>query len=87
MVAAISQGVDLREYSQSIESDLRQVEIDSINDYLKEANNLSSLYKEIRECDAILEVCSWWRLLLLPLRLFVGLFVCLYCQGFLERLR
>lgn len=63
-------GKDLRQFSKQIESDLRQVELDSIQDCIlvvryseclclldiKEADNLVSLHGEIRFCDGILEV-------------------------------
>eukprot|EP00698_Gefionella_okellyi_P007742 TRINITY_DN1891_c0_g1_i6.p1 TRINITY_DN1891_c0_g1~~TRINITY_DN1891_c0_g1_i6.p1 ORF type:complete len:662 (+),score=158.88 TRINITY_DN1891_c0_g1_i6:70-2055(+) len=37
-------GVDLRKYAKQIDDDLRQVELESIQDYIKEADNLVVLY-------------------------------------------
>ncbi|KAJ0087277.1 hypothetical protein Patl1_06932 [Pistacia atlantica] len=50
----LSKGTTLREYTKGVENDLRQVEIDSIQDYIKESDNLVSLHDQIRDCDAIL---------------------------------
>ncbi|XP_065647465.1 vacuolar protein sorting-associated protein 52 homolog isoform X3 [Hydra vulgaris] len=52
---ALNKGVDLRQYSKQVEADLRMVENDSIEDYIKESNNISSLHKQIKACDGILE--------------------------------
>ena len=55
MVANIlSKGVKLREYTKGVESNLRQVELDSIQDYIKESDNLVSLHDQIRDCASIL---------------------------------
>ncbi|KAJ0025961.1 hypothetical protein Pint_06751 [Pistacia integerrima] len=50
----LSKGTILREYTKGVENDLRQVEMDSIQDYIKESDNLVSLHDQIRDCDAIL---------------------------------
>ncbi|KAJ4706600.1 Vacuolar protein sorting-associated protein 52 A [Melia azedarach] len=50
----LSQGTTLREYTKGVENNLRQVELDSIQDYIKESDNLVSLHDQIRDCDAIL---------------------------------
>ncbi|XP_031273342.1 vacuolar protein sorting-associated protein 52 A-like isoform X2 [Pistacia vera] len=50
----LSKGTTLREYTKGVENDLRQVELDSIQDYIKESDNLVSLHDQIRDCDAIL---------------------------------
>eukprot|EP00824_Muranothrix_gubernata_P005780 TRINITY_DN17560_c0_g1_i1.p1 TRINITY_DN17560_c0_g1~~TRINITY_DN17560_c0_g1_i1.p1 ORF type:complete len:764 (-),score=142.62 TRINITY_DN17560_c0_g1_i1:7-2133(-) len=52
---ALVKGVDLRQYSRQIESDLREVEQASIQDYIKESDNLANLHQQIRTCDGILE--------------------------------
>ncbi|XP_031122235.1 vacuolar protein sorting-associated protein 52 A-like isoform X3 [Ipomoea triloba] len=44
----------LREYTKGVENNLRQVELDSIQDYIKESDNLVSLHDQIRDCDMIL---------------------------------
>ncbi|GMY07986.1 vacuolar protein sorting-associated protein 52 A isoform X1 [Fagus crenata] len=50
----LSKGTKLREYTKGVENNLRQVELDSIQDYIKESDNLVSLHDQIRECDRIL---------------------------------
>lgn len=50
----LSKGTKLREYTKGVESNLRQVELDSIEDYIQESDNLVSLHDQIRDCDAIL---------------------------------
>ncbi|KAG0589994.1 hypothetical protein M758_1G061400 [Ceratodon purpureus] len=55
MVGSIlGQGIQLREYAIEVEENLRQVELESIQDYMKESDNLVSLHAQIRECDTIL---------------------------------
>ncbi|KAL6351254.1 hypothetical protein AAG906_031840 [Vitis piasezkii] len=50
----LSKGTKLREYTKGVENNLRQVELDSIQDYIKESDNLVSLHDQIRDCDSIL---------------------------------
>ncbi|XP_019160279.1 PREDICTED: vacuolar protein sorting-associated protein 52 A isoform X1 [Ipomoea nil] len=50
----LSKGMKLREYTKGVENNLRQVELDSIQDYIKESDNLVSLHDQIRDCDMIL---------------------------------
>ncbi|XP_030930523.1 vacuolar protein sorting-associated protein 52 A-like [Quercus lobata] len=50
----LSEGTQLREYTKGVENNLRKVELDSIQDYIKESDNLVSLHDQIRECDRIL---------------------------------
>ncbi|XP_057973228.1 vacuolar protein sorting-associated protein 52 A isoform X4 [Malania oleifera] len=50
----LSKGIKLREYTKGVENNLRQVELDSIQDYIKESDNLVSLHDQIRDCDRIL---------------------------------
>ncbi|KAK9135721.1 hypothetical protein Syun_015051 [Stephania yunnanensis] len=50
----LSKGTKLREYAKGVENDVRQVELDSIQDYIKESDNLVSLHDQIRDCDNIL---------------------------------
>lgn len=52
---AIEQGVDLREYSKQIQQDLKKIEIESIDDYLQEAERLADLHSQLRDCDNVLE--------------------------------
>ncbi|XP_030940081.1 vacuolar protein sorting-associated protein 52 A-like [Quercus lobata] len=48
------EGTKLREYRKGVENNLRKVELDSIQDYIKESDNLVLLHDQIRECDRIL---------------------------------
>ncbi|XP_015574913.2 vacuolar protein sorting-associated protein 52 A isoform X2 [Ricinus communis] len=50
----LSKGTTLRDYTKGVENNLRQVELDSIQDYIKESDNLVSLHDQIRDCDSIL---------------------------------
>ncbi|KAF5806419.1 putative cullin repeat-like-containing domain superfamily [Helianthus annuus] len=50
----LSKGVKLREYTKGVENNLRQVELDSIQEYITESDNLVSLHDQIRDCDIIL---------------------------------
>ena len=49
-------GTDLRQYSRQIEKELNEVENKSIQDYIKESQNIASLHNQIAACDYILEV-------------------------------
>lgn len=49
-------GTDLRQYSRQIEKELKEVENKSIQDYIKESQNIASLHNQITACDSILEV-------------------------------
>lgn len=49
-------GTDLRQYSRQIEKELKEVENKSIQDYIKESQNIASLHNQIAACDNILEV-------------------------------
>lgn len=48
---AISKGVDLRQYAQHIESELKNVEKESIGDYALETDTIVDVYTQIRSCD------------------------------------
>ncbi|KEH42976.1 vacuolar protein sorting-associated protein [Medicago truncatula] len=50
----LSKGPKLRDYTKGVENDLRKVELDSIQDYIKESDNLVSLHDQIHDCDNIL---------------------------------
>ncbi|GAB2226438.1 hypothetical protein Droror1_Dr00022246 [Drosera rotundifolia] len=50
----LSKGVKLRDYTKGVENNLREVELNSIQDYIKESDNLVSLHDQIRDCDDIL---------------------------------
>lgn len=50
----LSRGTKLREHTKGVEDNLRQVELDSIQDYIKESDNLVLLHDQIRDCDNIL---------------------------------
>lgn len=49
-------GTDLRKYSFEIEKELKEVENKSIQDYIKESQNIASLHNQICDCDNILAV-------------------------------
>ncbi|XP_043280864.1 vacuolar protein sorting-associated protein 52 homolog [Venturia canescens] len=48
-------GTDLRQYSRQIEKELKEVENQSVQDYIKESQNIASLHNQIAACDNILE--------------------------------
>ncbi|KAG6521885.1 hypothetical protein ZIOFF_019018 [Zingiber officinale] len=50
----LSKGTKLREYTKGVENNVRQVELDSIQDYIAESDNLVLLHDQIRDCDIIL---------------------------------
>lgn len=52
----LTMGTDLRQYSRQIEKELKEVENKSIQDYIKESQNIASLHNQIDACDNILEV-------------------------------
>jgi len=52
---ALSKGIDLRQYAHEVETALRAVERDSIEDYIKEADSLGGLHTQIRDCDSVLD--------------------------------
>ncbi|GLH15276.1 uncharacterized protein GBIM_19676 [Gryllus bimaculatus] len=51
----LKSGTDLRQYSLQIEKKLKEVENKSIQDYIKESQNIASLHNQIAACDSILE--------------------------------
>ena len=53
--AALGQGVDLRGYSRQIEQDLREVEVESVRDYVAQSEQLVDLHNQMQSCDAILK--------------------------------
>lgn len=52
--AILDQGCDPKEYGRQYEAKLRQAEVDSIDDYISETDNLVQLHEQIRACDGIL---------------------------------
>ncbi|KAF4100044.1 hypothetical protein G5714_018240 [Onychostoma macrolepis] len=52
---ALKTGVDLRQYSKQVETELQRIEQVSIKDYIKESQNIASLHNQITACDSILE--------------------------------
>ncbi|XP_052091207.1 vacuolar protein sorting-associated protein 52 homolog [Mytilus californianus] len=52
---ALKTGVDLRQYSKTVEKELLGVENESIKDYLEKGEDIASLHKQISACDTILE--------------------------------
>lgn len=56
VVQVLKSGTDLRQYSRQIEKELKEVENKSIQDYIKESQNIASLHNQIAACDNILKV-------------------------------
>eukprot|EP01104_Vermistella_antarctica_P010462 TRINITY_DN279_c1_g4_i1.p1 TRINITY_DN279_c1_g4~~TRINITY_DN279_c1_g4_i1.p1 ORF type:complete len:919 (-),score=301.86 TRINITY_DN279_c1_g4_i1:59-2785(-) len=52
---ALEKGIDMRAYSKQVESELRVIERESIQDYIQESMNVATLHKQIVACDSILE--------------------------------
>ncbi|CAD5112736.1 DgyrCDS1955 [Dimorphilus gyrociliatus] len=52
---ALEKGLDLRHYSKQVETELLEVENNSIQDYIKESKNIAKLHKQMTNCDSILE--------------------------------
>ncbi|XP_032530010.1 vacuolar protein sorting-associated protein 52 homolog [Danaus plexippus] len=50
----LKNGTDLREYALQIDKSIKEAEKDSVADYLKESENISSLHSQIEDCDGIL---------------------------------
>ncbi|GBP60900.1 Vacuolar protein sorting-associated protein 52 homolog [Eumeta japonica] len=48
-------GTDLREYALQIDRGIKEAEKRSIEDYLKESENIGSLHNQLEDCDKILE--------------------------------
>ena len=48
------EGGDMKEYAKEVDRQLRQVELESIQDYIAESANLVELQSEIEDCDGIL---------------------------------
>lgn len=55
---ALSRGVDLLKYTRSIDSELRESEVVSIADYVKEADGIAELFEQISECEEVLTAMS-----------------------------
>ncbi|XP_059412927.1 vacuolar protein sorting-associated protein 52 homolog [Carassius carassius] len=52
---ALKTGMDLRQYSKQVETELQHIEQASIKDYIKESQHIASLHNQITACDSILE--------------------------------
>lgn len=52
----LKSGTDLREYSADVEKELTEAENKTIENIVKEAENIASLHNQITSCDNILEV-------------------------------
>ncbi|XP_057766628.1 vacuolar protein sorting-associated protein 52 A [Salvia miltiorrhiza] len=50
----LSKGTTSRNYTKDVEHNLRRIELDSIQDYIKESDNLISLHDQIYDCNIIL---------------------------------
>jgi hypothetical protein len=51
---ALAKGVDLREYSRQIDDELKQVEMESVREYVGESDNVVYLHNQIQACDVVL---------------------------------
>uniref|UniRef100_K3WUL5 Vacuolar protein sorting-associated protein 52 A n=1 Tax=Globisporangium ultimum (strain ATCC 200006 / CBS 805.95 / DAOM BR144) TaxID=431595 RepID=K3WUL5_GLOUD len=51
---ALSKGVDLRQYANQIDQDLRAAEIDSVSQYVMKSEDIVELHDQVQECDNIL---------------------------------
>lgn len=51
----LKSGTDLRQYSKQVEKNLKEVENKSIDDYIRESQNIANLHYHIEGCDTILE--------------------------------
>ncbi|XP_042055499.1 vacuolar protein sorting-associated protein 52 A-like isoform X3 [Salvia splendens] len=47
-------GTSSRNYTKDVEHNLRRIELDSIQDYIKDSDNLISLHDQIHDCNTIL---------------------------------
>src|SRR5690606_3911412 len=52
---ALNKNVNLQKYSKEIESQLYEVEINSIKDYVENSDDLVKLHDQINSCDNLLE--------------------------------
>lgn len=52
---ALESGRDLREYSRSVEQQLKGTEDEAIRDYMNNCRDIAALHGEIVSCDAILQ--------------------------------
>lgn len=50
-VAVVLQGCVLEEYTQGVEGKLRALELESIQDYIAESDNLVDLHQQVRRGD------------------------------------
>ncbi|KAF3779462.1 Vacuolar sorting-associated protein 52 A [Nymphaea thermarum] len=50
----LAKGTKLREYTKGVENNIRTVELESIQDYIRESDNLVVLHEQIRDCDLII---------------------------------
>ena len=57
--AILDQGCDAKEYGRQYEGKLRQAELESIQDYITESDNLAVLHEQ---------VCCFWLAVLCPVR-------------------
>jgi len=51
---ALSRGVELKGYSAQIEQELKEVEMESVKEYVQQSSNVAALHGQIQSCDMIL---------------------------------
>ena len=56
--AILDQGSDVREFGRQYETQLRGAELDSIQDYILESDNLSLLHRQVQACLVLLLHCN-----------------------------
>ena len=54
VASLLDRGTELREFARDVEEKLRLVELESIQDYIAESDNLVALHDQIRLCDSTL---------------------------------
>lgn len=52
---ALESGRDLREYSRSVDQQLKGTEDEAIKDYMENCKDIAALHNEIASCDGILQ--------------------------------
>uniref|UniRef100_A0A6B2KZ04 Vacuolar protein sorting-associated protein 52 homolog n=1 Tax=Arcella intermedia TaxID=1963864 RepID=A0A6B2KZ04_9EUKA len=52
--SAFNEGVELKEYTNRIHSNLKQLEAESLSEYMQERPNLTELYVDLTQCDKVL---------------------------------
>ncbi len=54
VVQALKRGVDLKKYSDELDTDLKAAEMECVTQYVNNSEQVSELHSQIQECDAVL---------------------------------